>query len=84
MTYAFSLLTNGVALALTIVVLARLLALAGALPPYRDSMAALLILGTWPVRNPWKPLSVSHATIGTWEEYVPIVAKVVRGELFTP
>lgn len=47
MTYAFSLLTNGIALALTIVCLARLLALAGASRPYRDWLAALLVFGTW-------------------------------------
>lgn len=47
MTYAFSLLTNGVALALTIVVFARLLALGGVAPPLRAWLAVLLPCGTW-------------------------------------
>lgn len=47
MTYAFSLLTNGIALALTVIVFARILALAGVLPPARDWLAVLLPFGTW-------------------------------------
>jgi hypothetical protein len=62
MTYAFSLLTNGLALALTMILFARLLALAGALPPYRDWLAALLILGTWLL--PYGLVSNNHGISG--------------------
>lgn len=47
MTYAFSLLTNGLAFALTVVVFAQILALAGVSPPLRDWLAVLLPFGTW-------------------------------------
>jgi drug/metabolite transporter superfamily protein YnfA len=47
MTYLFILLTNGLALALTVVVTARILEWAGVAPPGRDLLAALLIFGTW-------------------------------------
>lgn len=47
MTYAFSLATNGVALALTVVAFAHLLALAGVASPLRDWFAVLLPMGTW-------------------------------------
>jgi len=47
MTYAFSLLTNGIALALTVVVFAQILALAGVPPPWRNWLAVLLPCGTW-------------------------------------
>lgn len=47
MTYAFSLLTNGLALALTVVVLARLLARANVPAAGRDVLAVLLVFGTW-------------------------------------
>ena len=46
-TYLFILLTNGVALALTVVVFARLLELSGVPPPARDLWAVLLVAGTW-------------------------------------
>lgn len=47
MTYAFSLLTNGVAFALTVLVFARIFALAGVSQPRRDWLAMLLPAGTW-------------------------------------
>ncbi len=47
LTYAFSLLTNGVALSLTVVVFAEILAMASVGPPLRDVLAMLLPLGTW-------------------------------------
>lgn len=47
MTYAFSLFTNGVALTLTVIVLAQLLGLAGVASPRRDWLAVLLPCGTW-------------------------------------
>ncbi len=46
-TYLFILLTNGVALALTVVVFAKLLELSGVSPPARDLWAVLLVTGTW-------------------------------------
>ena len=47
MTYLFILLTNGIAMALTVVVFARLLELAGVTPRARDVWAVLLVFGTW-------------------------------------
>ena len=47
MTYLFSLLTNGLALALTAVALQRILGLAGVAPPARDAFAVMLPMATW-------------------------------------
>ena len=47
MTWAFSFLTNGLAFALTVVVFAKILDLAGVPPPFRDLLAVLLPVGTW-------------------------------------
>jgi hypothetical protein len=47
MTYAFTLLTNGLALALTVLVFADILAMAAVGPPFKDAWAMLLPLGTW-------------------------------------
>jgi hypothetical protein len=47
LTYLFSLLTNGLALALTILVFRQILILGGVPPPARDVFAVLLPLGTW-------------------------------------
>jgi hypothetical protein len=47
MTYAFTLLTNGLALALTVLVFADILAMAAVAPPFKDALAMLLPLGTW-------------------------------------
>lgn len=47
MTYLFILLTNGMALALTVVVFAGILRRAGIADDVRDWLAALLVFGTW-------------------------------------
>lgn len=47
MTYLMAWLTNGLALALTVVVFSRLLSLAGIPPPWRDLHAVLWAFGTW-------------------------------------
>ena len=46
-TYAFTLLTNGLALALTVLVFADILAMASVGPPFKYALAVLLPLGTW-------------------------------------
>jgi drug/metabolite transporter superfamily protein YnfA len=62
MTYLFILLTNGVALALTVVVFAKLLELAGVAARHRDLYAALLVLGTWLL--PYGIVSNNHGISG--------------------
>ncbi len=62
MTYLFILLTNGVALALTVVVLARLLELSGMPPPARDLWAVLLVAGSWLL--PYGLVSNNHGISG--------------------
>ena len=47
LTYCFTLFTNGVAFALTVIVFARVLAMAGLATPRRELLALLLMLGTW-------------------------------------
>ena len=47
LTYLFSLLTNGLALVLTVVVFHKILDLGGVAPPARDVYAVLLPFGTW-------------------------------------
>ena len=47
LTYLFSLLTNGLALALTIVVFRKILDLGGVAAPARDVFAVVLPFGTW-------------------------------------
>jgi hypothetical protein len=47
MTWAFTLLTNGLALVLTMLVFADILAMASVRPPFRDALAVLLPIGTW-------------------------------------
>jgi len=47
LTYLFSLLTNGLALAFTILMFRQILLLGGVAPPARDVYAVLLPLGTW-------------------------------------
>jgi hypothetical protein len=42
------------------------------------------VLLLFAAREPWSALTLSAAPIGTWEEYVPIVARLVRGDLFNP
>jgi hypothetical protein len=45
------------------------------------SLAVMLMLA---VRQPWSTLSLSTTKVGTWDEYVPIVARLVRMDLFKP
>jgi hypothetical protein len=45
------------------------------------SLALMLIFA---VRQPWSTLSLSTGRVGTWDEYVPIVARLVRMDLFKP
>ena len=45
------------------------------------SAAVLLIFAA---REPWSALTLSDASIGTWDQYVPIVARLARGDLFSP
>lgn len=47
MTWAFTLLTNGVALALTVLLFAHILSMVGVARPARDVLAIMLPLGTW-------------------------------------
>ena len=62
MTYLFILLTNGVALSLTVVVFAKLLELSGVRNPYRDVFAVLLVFGTWLL--PYGIVSNNHGISG--------------------
>ena len=62
MTYLFILLTNGVALSLTVVVFAKLLELTGVQGPYRDVFAVLLVFGTWLL--PYGIVSNNHGIAG--------------------
>ena len=45
------------------------------------SVALMLIFA---VRQPWSMLSLSSAPIGTWDQYVSIIARTVNGNLFGP
>jgi hypothetical protein len=36
------------------------------------------------VRQPWSALTLSNAAIGSWDQYLPLVGKVVSGNLFNP
>jgi hypothetical protein len=47
------------------------------------SVSAVLML-LFAVRQPWSVLTLSKAPIGTWDQYVPIVGKIVSGNLFNP
>lgn len=62
MTYLFILLTNGVALSLTVVVFAKLLELTGVRNPYREVFAVLLVFGTWLL--PYGIVSNNHGISG--------------------
>ena len=62
MTYLFILLTNGLALSLTVVVFAKLLELTGVRNPYRDVLAVLLVFGTWLL--PYGIVSNNHGVSG--------------------
>lgn len=45
------------------------------------SMATMLLFA---VRRPWSVLTIDTHPIGTWDQYVPIVARLIRGDLFNP
>lgn len=60
--FAFALLTNGLALALTVVVFGLLLGLAGVAPPARDFYAFALPLGTWLL--PYGVVTNNHGVSG--------------------
>ena len=45
------------------------------------SAAVLLFFA---VPEPWSALTLSAAPIGNWDQYVPIVARLVKGDLFSP
>lgn len=62
MTYLFILLTNGLALALTVVVMAKILEQSDVGPDGRDLLAALLVSGTWLL--PYGIVSSSHGISG--------------------
>ena len=61
-TYLFSLATNGVALALTVVIFANILTLAGVARQIRDVCAMLLPFGSWLL--PYGVVSNSHGISG--------------------
>ena len=46
--------------------------------------ASVMLMLIFAVRQPWSVLSVSSAPIGKWDEYVPIVARIVYGDLLSP
>ena len=62
MTYLFILLTNGIALSLTVVVFASLFELTGVKNPYRDVYAVVFIFGTWLL--PYGIVSNNHGISG--------------------
>jgi hypothetical protein len=71
MTYAFSFLTNGIALALTVVIFAQILALGGVTSPLREWLAVLLPGGTWLL--PYGLVSNNHGISGllvAWLSYL--------------
>lgn len=45
---------------------------------------SLLLMLVFASRQPWSVLSLSKAPIGSWDQYVPIIGKVVKGTLFKP
>ena len=47
------------------------------------STGKILQLGV-ATRQPWSVLSVEHALFGTWDEYVPILARLVHRDLLEP
>ena len=61
-TYLFILFTNGIALALTVVVMAKILERSGVAPRGRDVLAVLLVFGTWLL--PYGIVSSSHGISG--------------------
>ena len=43
-----------------------------------------LVLLLFAVRDPWSPLTVPPSVIGSWDAYVPMVARILRGQLLVP
>ena len=62
---------------------------AGPSRPVRPVVMGVALVSTalmlvFAVRQPWSVLTLSHAPVGSWDQYVPIVARLLRGSLFTP
>ncbi len=62
LTYSFTLLTNGVALGITVVVFAKLFAMASIAAPYNQLLALLLPIGTWLL--PYSLVTNNHGISG--------------------
>jgi hypothetical protein len=45
---------------------------------------SMIVLLLFAVRNPWEVLTLDNRQVGTWQNYLPIVAKVVSGNLLNP
>jgi hypothetical protein len=45
---------------------------------------SMLLMLTFAVRKPWSVMTLETRPIGTWDQYVPIVARVIRGDLLRP
>jgi hypothetical protein len=57
--------------------------------PRRDAVIAVAIISTtlmllFAVRKPWSVLTLTSRPVGTWDQYVPIGARIVNGDLFKP
>lgn len=78
MTYAFSLLTNGIAFALTVIAFAKMLELAGAGGQWRSVLACVLPMGTWLL--PYATVANNHgisASLLAWMIY--LLMRIERG-----
>ena len=58
-------------------------------PALRRAVLAVAVLSmtlmlTFAVRKPWSVLTLDTRPIGTWDQYLPIVARIVQGDLFRP
>lgn len=47
------------------------------------AVSAVMML-VFAARDPWSPLTLSTASIGAWDQYVPMLARLVRGDLLVP
>ena len=45
---------------------------------------SMVLMLTFAVRKPWSVLTLDAAPFGTWEQYVPIAARLIHGDLFRP
>jgi hypothetical protein len=43
-----------------------------------------IVLLLFAVPEPWSGLTLSSATLGTWDQYLPIAGRLVHGNLFIP